>query len=73
MNEPYHLLTKIRLAALLIWQPKIWIKFSKMDLEITFNCCCVDPRAVYLLILHLHQILYLAFHATATIITCCRM
>ena len=72
MNEPYHLLTKIRFAALLTLQPKIWIKFSKMDLEITFNCCCVDPRAVYLLILHLHLILHLAFHAT-TIITCCRM
>ena len=61
MNEPYHLLTKIRFAALLTWQPEIWIKFSKMD-----------PRFVCLLILHFHQIIYLAFHAT-TIITCCRM
>ena len=52
MNEPYHLLTKIRFAALLIWQPKIWIKFSKMDLEITFNCCCMDPTTVNLVILH---------------------
>ena len=31
MNEPYHLLTKIRFAALLTWQPKIRFKFSKMN------------------------------------------
>ena len=67
MNEPYHLLTKIRFAALLAWQPKIWIKFSKMDLEITFNCCCIDPTAA-----NLYQISDLGFLAT-TIITSCRM
>ena len=61
MNEPYHLLAKIRFVALLTLQPKIWIKFSKMDLEITFNCCCVDPRAVYLVILHFIKFQILVF------------
>ena len=61
MNEPYHLLTKIRFAALLTWQPKIWVKFSKMDLEITFNCCCMDPTAVNLVILHFIKFQILVF------------